>query len=208
METLLGGQHCSWWRWDLSQTGVSHCQLWEMDACSWQSLDPFQWQHSLKFCGVCGTGNTSSSAFLHAPQGFLLLQVASAESCHGHNAYPKSQCPHSVIPCPSFPLYFLASGLLLSWCAAVCTWVFLVLLREKVKSGTAEDVFLEDVSLPGPGAPLPPGTCPPPSLLLLHLAARAQWVGILVCAFMGKSHSTSGCTWEKKPGFLLNPEIP
>lgn len=96
-----------------------------------------RWQRSRKVCGARGTGGTSSSAFLHAPRGSLSLEVENAGSCHGHNAYPKSQCPHSVIPCPSFPLHFLASGLLLSWCDTVCTWVLFVLLREKGKGRTA-----------------------------------------------------------------------
>lgn len=96
-----------------------------------------RWQRSRKVCGARGTGGTSSSAFLHAPRGSLSLEVENAGSCHGPNAYPKSQCPHSVIPCPSFPLRFLASGLLLSWCDTVCTWVLFVLLREKGKGRTA-----------------------------------------------------------------------
>lgn len=49
----------------------------------------------------------------------------------------------------SCPGFFLASGLLLSWCAAVCTWVVFVLLRENVEGRTARECVFGDASLPG-----------------------------------------------------------
>lgn len=135
------------WRWDLPQRGEVQLGCIPLSApgdgsCSWQSSDPVRWDAAGGSVPVRSVVLVALAIPQHLPfsthlGAFLLLEVENAESCHGHNAYPKSQCPHSVIPCPSFPLYFLASGLLLSWCDTVCTWVLFVLLREKVKGRRA-----------------------------------------------------------------------
>lgn len=108
---------CAWWRWDPSQRGEVQLGCVPLPALGDGCVFLAGLGSHLMGCSCKGSGgcdNTSSSALLQAPQGFLLLEVENAESCHDHNASPKSQCPHSVIPCPGFPLYFLASGLLLS----------------------------------------------------------------------------------------------
>lgn len=123
MRSSPGEERCSW--------AASRSQLREMGARSWWRAqipptlvgahDEADGSFPREVCGGCGAGNTSRSAFLRAPRGFLLLEVENAESCGSHDAYTKSPCPHSVICCPSFRPYFdLASGLLFSWRDTVC----------------------------------------------------------------------------------------
>lgn len=118
-----GEERCSW--------AASRSRLREMGARSWWRAripptlvgahDAADGSFPREVCGGRGAGSAARSAFLRAPRGCLLLEVENAESCRGHNAYPKSPCPHSVICCPSFRTYFdSASSLLFSWRDTVC----------------------------------------------------------------------------------------